>query len=104
MGLVISHGCWHGPYSAFMRFRIAVAKAAGIPDLMAMDGYGGETKWNESDPLTILFLHSDCEGIIASKDCEPLAKRLEEVMGLYTQRFIAGLRDAASKGEDIEFH
>jgi hypothetical protein len=38
MGLDTTHGCWHGAYSAFMRWRVAVAKAAGIP-LVAMEGF-----------------------------------------------------------------
>jgi len=38
MGLDTSHGCWHGAYSAFMRWRTEIAKAAGIP-LMFMDGF-----------------------------------------------------------------
>ncbi len=38
MGLDTSHDCWHGPYSAFSRWRIAIAQAAGIP-LMLMDGF-----------------------------------------------------------------
>lgn len=38
MGLNVSHGCWEGPYSAFMRFRMALAKEAGIP-LELMDWY-----------------------------------------------------------------
>ncbi len=38
MGLDTTHDCWHGPYSAFNRWRQAVAKAAGIP-LYLMDGF-----------------------------------------------------------------
>lgn len=38
MGLDVSHGCWEGPYSAFMRFREALAKEADIP-LGLMEGY-----------------------------------------------------------------
>jgi hypothetical protein len=38
MGLDVSHDCWHGAYSAFMRWREGIAKAASIP-LWAMDGY-----------------------------------------------------------------
>ena len=38
MGLDTTHDCWHGAYSAFMRWRTAVAKAAGIP-LLLMDGF-----------------------------------------------------------------
>lgn len=38
MGLDTTHDCWHGAYSAFMRWRTAVAQAAGIP-LLLMEGY-----------------------------------------------------------------
>lgn len=31
MGLDTTHDCWHGSYSAFGRFREALAQAAGIP-------------------------------------------------------------------------
>jgi hypothetical protein len=31
MGLDTSHGCWHGSYSAFMRWRRKIASLAGIP-------------------------------------------------------------------------
>ncbi len=38
MGLDTSHDCWHGPYSAFNRWRHAVAKAALVP-LDLMEGF-----------------------------------------------------------------
>ena len=38
MGLDTTHGCWHGAYSAFGRWRDGLAKAAGIP-LQLMEGY-----------------------------------------------------------------
>lgn len=38
MGLDTTHGCWHGAYSAFMRWRKELARVAGIP-LMLMDGF-----------------------------------------------------------------
>lgn len=31
MGLDVSHDCWHGAYSAFMRWRMKLAEVAGIP-------------------------------------------------------------------------
>lgn len=39
MGLDTTHGCWHGAYSAFMRWRCEIARAAGLPPLMLMDGF-----------------------------------------------------------------
>ena len=71
------------------------------------------------DPLHILLCHSDCEGSIAAADCGPIADSLERLLPALpdkeagghignwrakTQTFIDGLRLAASKGEDVEFH
>lgn len=39
MGLDTSHDCWHGAYSAFMRWRVELAKAAGLPPLELMEGF-----------------------------------------------------------------
>ena len=39
MGLDTSHGCWHGAYSAFMRWRQELATAAGLPPLELMEGF-----------------------------------------------------------------
>ncbi len=179
MGLDVSHDCWHGAYSAFMRWRQEIARAAGIPlTLMenfydapdpglvertrprtsaftvaatggfvadrgsltaaladaAERGDGGRwerwvstfsyclpLKWESfrPDSLHKLLNHSDCDGCIAADDCAPLANRLEELLPLLpaepdaghigdwkqkTQKFIDGLRLAASQGEDVEFY
>lgn len=88
-----------------------------------MEGFGGAGDWMPymQDAISVLLNHSDCEGYIASWQCEPLAKRLEELLPLlsedgmppdmrqYTPRgraeqFIAGLREAARNGENVEFH
>lgn len=42
MGLDTSHNCWHGAYSAFMRWRREVAKLAGLPPLELMEGFFDE--------------------------------------------------------------
>lgn len=107
MGLDISHNCWHGAYSSFMRFRQAIAKAVGIP-LSVMEGFyhppvwafeqltpGARTAINEvleslplswdlfkGEPLLALLHHSDCEGEIPSEQCAALAKRLREIAPL----------------------
>lgn len=39
MGLDITHECWHGAYSAFMRWRCEIAKVAGLPPLQWMEGF-----------------------------------------------------------------
>ena len=168
MGLDTSHDCWHGAYSAFMRWRQMLAQAAGMPPLSMMEGFSsvkghfdeeamnqidsiipldhkyGDSpmahareiiwelhleryelpiKWDyyEKDPLSVLLNHSDGEGIIECKDCEPLADRLQELIdsgkipdgsggghiGIWTektQQFVDGLRLAAEQGEDVDFH
>ena len=117
MGLDTSFDCWHGPYSAFMRWRTALAEAAHYPPLMSMEGFQlVPTKncnlWEDlpDDPLKILLSHSDCDGDIAAEDCLPIAQRLEELaplMGEWSARtlqFATGLREAAAAGEDVNFH
>lgn len=39
MGLDTSHDAWHGAYSAFMRWRQEIARAAGLPPLDLMEGF-----------------------------------------------------------------
>ncbi len=71
------------------------------------------------DPLHALLSHSDCDGEIAAADCGPLADSLERLLPALessgipgcrgssmretTERFIAGLRLAASRGENVVF-
>jgi hypothetical protein len=128
MGLDTTHDAWHGAYSAFSRWREKLAEIVGIP-LGLMEGYYHNDpidKWLpiswealKPDVLHILLDHSDAEGEIVAEDCGPLADRLEELLPLLpeekdwghigswrekTQTFIDGLRLAASRGENIEFH
>lgn len=117
MGLDTSHDCWHGPYSAFHRWRAGIARLAGI-DLEQMEGFGGEWRsWDSvpQSPLLILLMHSDCDGEIAARDCGPLADELERLVQNMpagadydslrpaTERFISGLRAAAHNNEDVVF-
>lgn len=118
MGLDTTHDCWHGPYGAFGRWREELTRAAGLPELSAMVGFGGQNSWEhwEEDPIVILLNHSDCDGVILHKDCAPLAARLEELLPLLqsdawgwgskqlAEQFIKGLRAADAAGEDVEFH
>ena len=46
MGLDTSHDCWHGAYSAFNRWRCAIAKAAGLPPLELMEGFWSSPRGN----------------------------------------------------------
>lgn len=116
MGLDTSHDAWHGPYSAFGRWRGEIAKLIGI-DLKAMEGFGGEGKWGALPPdaLHVLLNHSDCDGDIAPEDCAKIADRLEELLPSVpadpmdytrkkTEAFIKGCRAAAAAGERLDFH
>jgi hypothetical protein len=104
VGLDTSHGCWHGAYSAFSRWRNQLALLAGYelmnptPEEIA-DGafphheyamiewsgiveknFQGEWERTPPDPLIVLFAHSDCDGVIHPEQAGPLANRLEELM------------------------
>lgn len=56
MGLDTTHGCWHGAYSAFHRWRVEVAKAAGIP-LELMEGHWGYSPY-QKDISEIVAKHA----------------------------------------------
>lgn len=59
MGLDVSHDCWHGAYSAFMRWRCEIAKCLGIP-LQMMEGfYGWEIEPEDIDKLQTLIRNLD---------------------------------------------
>lgn len=100
MGLDTSHDCFHGPYSAFFRWRNKVAEVAGYSILPVV--YEGGSKmdtimidwghvpdgalmgeWGEvvpNDPLIILFAHSDCEGVIHPLQAGVLADALKRLL------------------------
>jgi len=117
VGLAISHDCWHGSYRSFRLWRGNLARAAGLPPLDSMRGcgFGGTVSWEtlpspEEDALIVLLHHSDCDGEIASRDASRLADRLESLLPEIdadwrrrTMKFVDGLREAASLGEDVEF-
>jgi hypothetical protein len=78
----------------------------------------GEWETTSSDPLLVLFAHSDCEGVIHPAQARPLAEAIESLLPhlpatpdpghigdwqAKTQRFISGLRRAAGAGEDLRF-
>lgn len=137
MGLSTSHDCWHGSYGAFMAWRTTLAQIAGYPlkrydDQNGAEGpaiwsiysgddpkFSGEWEALPPDPLLILLIHSDADGIIKPEHAQPLADRLEELKPLLphsdhrghignwrdkTQKFIDGLRTAAELQESVVFH
>lgn len=142
MGLDVTYDCWHGAYSAFARWRHGLAQVAGyavwpvvhdwggglnVPRDTVMVDWGhlgtpqhlaGDWEVTPDDPLLVLIIHSDCEGVIRAAQCGPLADRLEELLpllpiepdsghigdwGATTRKFIEGLRAAAADGADVEF-
>ena len=129
MGLDTSHDCWHGSYGVFHRWRLKVAEIAGYGSLDNWAGFGGQWLWPgaDEDPLVLLLHHSDCDGEIRWQDAAPIANRLvellpalrradwvagvaagsdERVAEFYherTEHFIAGLRLASRRREDVEF-
>lgn len=130
MGLDTSHGCWHGGYGGFSRWRNTLAQAAGykltegeygrmgvdLPwDMFEDKNYQGE--WDSppgDDPLLYLLAHSDCDGVIHPEHGVHIAARLEQLLPLldgdwewaapYARKFIEGLQAAAKAGEDVDFH
>lgn len=118
MGLDTSHGCWHGLYSQFNKWRNEICIAANLGELSGYEGFGGDKNFESGDPLTILLYHSDCDGDIKWQDCNDIADRLEEVLpnitslvddGMdyyidHTKQFIHGLREAYNLKEDVDFH
>ena len=130
MGLDTTHNCWHGPYSAFSRFRNALVEAAGIPltgdgrfdsadidwDQFKDGNFYGEWQTPPDDPLYILIVHSDCEGVIKAEHAPHLAERIEQLIPSLppdgpdrdrwqaaARLFVYGLRQAAAANEDVGF-
>ena len=106
MGLDTSHGCWHGAYSAFARWRRELARAAGyrilepsfdspdydLPwDMFENKNYQGE--WDTvpgDDPLLYLLVHSDCDGVIHPEQGVHIARRLESLLPLLDESASGG--------------
>ena len=122
MGLDTTHNAWHGSYGAFARWRRALAKAAGMPDLediqghQAIDGDPAYVTFEmlKPDDIHLLLNHSDCDGFISSEDAGKIAIRLEELLSKLalqeedwqdkTKQFIKGLQLAAKRREKVTFH
>lgn len=102
MGLDTTHDCWHGPYTAFLRWRAELHYLL-TADIRGRDGYeeairsGADVYYWSEDPLPLrnvlepyraqlervmrMFMtHSDCDGEIAAEDCGPLADALQIIM------------------------
>lgn len=140
MGLDVSHDCWSGAYSGFNRWRRKLAEVAGYQHIktettsrgeeLAVDWGHIEYDWmfgewpfipcridGTPDPLLLLLLHSDCEGLLKAEHVGPIADRLTELLPLIegdghghvgdyretTRQFINGLRLAEHHNEDVVF-
>lgn len=72
MGLDTTHGAWHGAYSAFHRWRVELAKLAGLPPLELMDGY------YDNDHFSLLeYAHPNPDDLAMSR-----LRRLKEELPL----------------------
>lgn len=81
MGLDTTHDCFHGPYSAFDRFRVQLAKAIGI-DLHEMEGFTADGKsWDDvKHGIVPLLIHSDCDGELTVEECKQIVEGLNELI------------------------
>lgn len=130
MGLDVSHGAFSGAYSAFNRFRQAIAEAVGgsFPphEDKSLDRdfwyWGNTANAAEWPGLKILLDHSDCDGEISPQECVLVASDLDKLlpqlqlmgegsghianMGGYASAakvFADGCRKAASRNEPLLF-
>lgn len=130
MGLDTTHGAFNGAYSAFNRLRQAVAEAAGGSYPPHKDQSLDNTKFyvdGDSDThegVMIFLSHSDCDGGLSPTECQLVADGLSEIVDKIHNderrdgghlasvggakgaclRFIEGCKEAAKKGETLEFH
>jgi hypothetical protein len=142
MGLDMSHDAWHGAYSAFTRFRTTLAEVAGLPlvddpdmpgvksvdvDWNAVSSANIEGEWGEKlptlrdgtfDPLLLLLVHSDGDGVLHPYHAKLIADRVEELIpllpldggghiGVYAdkaRKLVDGFRAAHAANEPIEFY
>lgn len=118
MGLDTSHDAWHGSYSTFNQWRTEIAKAAGMPPLFDMVGFGGNIEWSTLEPndIHILLNHSDCDGEITWQDCKLVADALTKLLdklpdeNMYfsvkyrAEQFIKGCMLAYESKENLDFH
>jgi len=68
MGLDTTHDAWHGSYSAFMRWRIELARVAGLPPLSLMEGFYGDDDFHS--PFALMEMQArqaapDCSDSLA---------------------------------------
>lgn len=74
MGLDTTHDAWHGAYSAFMRWRQEVAKAAGLPPLEFMEGFFCPMRSRQG--IATFYLGRGADDELARGSFERLEERL----------------------------
>lgn len=113
MGVDFSHGEAHFGYTSFMHFRKKLASLIDV-DYAKMQGCGGKRPWSEvDDPLAPFLYRSDCDGKLCPEESRSVAARFRELMDNKRLRYqlksepweevLAGLEDAAAKGEAFEW-
>lgn len=129
MGLDVSHDAWHGAYSAFHRWRTALAEATGggMTDnpLSGTQHYTYMTEAFDTPEQEAGFReimgHSDSDGEISPEMCAHVADALEHLLPRIneahggghiaraggvraaTQRFAEACRAAHAANEPLEF-
>lgn len=153
MGLDTSHDAYHGGYGGFHVFRETLARATASELGVDMDwpnSIGLPDGWPEAgdqpmdeglrerlamgnftpdemppEPIYVLLLHHDCDGVIPAFACSPLADQMERLLPRIdaetlafapawaipadrnttdmAKRFVAGLRAASKAGQDLIF-
>jgi len=118
MGLDITHDCWHGPYSKFMRFRRSLCLQINI-DIDMFSDYGGNGKSSESLDHDIMPLinHSDCDGRLTVKESRRIIKGLQSILDNFNKdlpmdydfkdmiiQFKKGLELSVKSRQIVRFH
>jgi hypothetical protein len=89
MGLDTTHDAFHGAYSAFQRFRRAVARAANVSYPPHADANLDPNTWywnhgtgnKEKYPgLTAFFTSDDCQGSFTPATCLQMADEIEALL------------------------
>ena len=116
MGLIMSHGCYSGPYCGFHQWRLRLAKQIGLEIVVDRGFTTWIVPWDDmpdgaslgdwpvppAEPLMILLAHEDDAGLIRPADAALLADRLVELGSLW-HNMVKGLRRAVAAREPVFF-
>lgn len=131
MQIKISHSIWNGTSIAFSFWRRDIAVAAGIvaepmdlyskndkipwKEINKLTDYTGYWKAHPGDPIWFILAHDHSTGYITANHAGELAMRLETLLDklpgkesypnqqTVTKKIIKGLKDAATKKEEVTF-